>query len=87
MVEIADRAPTESGVYYVGGAEGYLFIGESADVRAALLEHVAGHNSSILIFKPLWFGFELCSAESRIKRRDEMVVEYAPLCNLDRPLG
>jgi hypothetical protein len=85
MAEIADHAPTESGVYYVGGADGYIFIGESPDVRAALLQQVTGHNSFTL-FKPLWFGFERCPAESRVQRRDEMLAECNPLCNWDRPL-
>ena len=85
MADIADRAPTESGVYYVGGPDGYLFIGESANVRAALLDQVTGHNP-FMLFKPLWFGFELCPAESRVKRRNEMLTECSPLCNWDRPL-
>jgi hypothetical protein len=86
MAEIADRAPTESGVYYVGGPEGYLFIGESADLRATLLEQVTGRNSFVL-FKPFWFGFERCPAELRVRRRDEMIGECSPLCNLDRPMA
>ncbi len=74
------HAPSRSGVYGLFNAL-WIYIGEADDIRARLLEHVAGDNPCITHYQPSGFAFELVDENERTRRRDEVAMQLEPLCN------
>ena len=77
------KAPESSGVYGLYTAL-WIFIGEAENIRARLLEHLAGDNKCINQRQPSGFAFELVSPDNRGRRRDELINELAPVCKNER---
>jgi hypothetical protein len=77
---ILSSAPERPGVYGLFNAL-WIYIGDAADIRARLLEHLAGDNPCIMHYQPSGFAFELVDDESRRERRDEIGDQLEPLCN------
>jgi hypothetical protein len=71
-------APAASGVFGISNSKGWIHIGESSDIRAALLQHLQGHDSNLLNYAPTGFVFELCAAEIRTRRQIQLAAEYQP---------
>jgi cell division septation protein DedD len=70
-------APPTSGVYGLFNFDCQVFIGESENIREALLRHESEFQSQPL--KPTGFTFELCGAESRKLWAAELVAKFQPL--------
>ena len=77
--DILLNAPEASGVYGLFSAL-WIYIGEADNVRARLLEHLAGDNPGIQDYQPSGFAFELVSPPERSRRLDELITELQPLC-------
>ena len=80
---IVINAPGSPGVYGLYSAL-WIFIGEAENIKARLLEHLAGDNPCINQHQPSGFAFELVSPDDRGRRRDELLDELAPICKNDR---
>ena len=74
-------APAASGVYGISNAREWLFIGETDDIRGALLAHLNEYVSALMQSKPAGFVFEVCDRALRFARHDRLVHEYGPSCN------
>jgi len=72
--------PESSGVYGLFSAL-WVYIGEAENLRARLLEHLAGDNPGMVHYQPSSFVFELVSPTERRCRREELTKELQPLCN------
>jgi hypothetical protein len=73
---ILNGAPSDSGIFGLYRVHNHVFIGESANIRAALLRLHAdmerfGFN------RPTGFTFELWPAELRVARLKELHAEYS----------
>lgn len=74
-------APVTSGVYGISNARAWIFIGETANIQAALLAHLEKSGTSLLKQQPTGFVFEVCEGARRATRLDRLVLEYEPVCN------
>ncbi len=82
---ILANAPAMSGVYAIYKPSAWIYIGESRDVQARLLEHLNGDNACILQQGPTGFQCEAVAANQRVARQDALILALAPTCN--RRLG
>jgi hypothetical protein len=78
-------APVASGVYGISNAREWLYIGETDDIRGALLTHLNEGGSPIMQSRPAGFVFEVCDRAQRPVRQDRLVFEYGPTCNRRAP--
>src|SRR4030081_3029384 len=78
---IEREAPEASGVYGVSNSRHWLYIAETENIRAALMEYMASHGANSQD-PPAGFSFELSPAYSRTARRDRLIAELAPRENL-----
>jgi len=78
-------APMASGVYGISNALKWLYIGETDDIREALLAHLSEYESPLMRSKPAGFVFEVCDRSRRAARQDRLVHEYGPTCNRRPP--
>ncbi len=74
-------APMASGVYGISNAREWIYIGETDDIRAALLTHFSQDDSSVMKSKPAGFVFEVCDSGRRCARQDRLIHEYGPTHN------
>src|SRR5262245_19815393 len=74
---ILASAPPSSGVYGVFNFDCQIFIGESANIREALLGHESKNDFKNL--KPTGFTFELCAAELRKLWAAELIERFHPV--------
>ena len=79
-VTIEREAPEASGVYGVSNSQRWLYIDESENIRASLMEYLADSAANSQD-PPAGFSFELSPAYSRTARRDRLIAELAPLQN------
>jgi hypothetical protein len=79
-VTIEREAPQASGVYGISNSHRWLYIAETENIRASLMEYLAGCALNAQD-SPAGFSFELSPAYSRTARRDRLVAELAPLQN------
>jgi hypothetical protein len=70
-------APEQSGVYGISNAREWIYIGESDNIRASLLNYLSGAGTS----RATGFAFELCAPNLRFARQDRLVFEYEPVQN------
>ncbi len=80
-VSIKMFAPAASGVYALYNPRQWIYIGETNDIQARLLEHLRGDNFCIISMRPPSFSFELCPAALRVGRQNELILELGPACN------
>jgi len=61
----------------------WIYFGESGDVRARLLDHLANEtNACITRSAPTHFAYELVPGElARKARQNGLILEYNPPCN------
>jgi hypothetical protein len=87
FVPLAIRAyaPMESGVYGISNALEWIYIGETDDIRGALLTHLGDFESPLMQSKPAGFVFEVCDRARRPTRQDRLIHEYGPTCNRHFP--
>jgi cell division septation protein DedD len=84
---IIKHAPTGSGVYSLFNFRHQIVIGSAANVRDALLHHRRHTNFRFSRFEPSGFTFELCPAERRESRAEELIKEYQPISSAQTPIG
>ncbi|MGA3072741.1 MAG: hypothetical protein ABSG56_03525 [Bryobacteraceae bacterium] len=82
---IQTYAPMASGVYGISNALKWLYIGQTDDIRGALLTHFGEDESPLMMSKPAGFVFEVCDRSRRTARQDRLVHEYGPTCNSHPP--
>lgn len=80
-VSVRANAPTASGIYGISNAQEWIFIGETDNIQASLLDDLRRGLSALLKRVPTGFVFELCGAADRRARQDRLILEYAPVCN------
>jgi cell division septation protein DedD len=73
------KAPNASGVYGLYNINHYVLIGESADIREALLRHERETGFFFGLYRPVGFTFEVCSPELRAERAKQLLAEYRPV--------
>ena len=76
---ILANAPPSSGVYGLVNFDRQIFIGESDNIREALLRHESETDFKSHGLKPTGFTFELCSAELRKLWAAELIARFQPL--------
>jgi cell division septation protein DedD len=72
-------APSTSGVYGIFNFDCQIFIGESANIREALLRHQNETDFQSQHLKPTGFTFEPCAAELRKTKADELITRFRPV--------
>ena len=75
------HAPMESGVYAIHNGTTWIYVGETADILAQLVQHLNGSNVCITVFPNLTFSYELLPELTRAWRLEELVREFRPVCN------
>ena len=80
-VSILANAPAASGVYALYNPQSWIYVGEGKDIRARLLDHLNGDSACLTQVNPTGFQFELCPADRRVARQDELIVALSPACN------
>jgi hypothetical protein len=74
-------APRTAGVYAICDEEGrYLYIGESDDIRASLVEQLADLESCTTANGAATFAYERLASERRLDRLDELIRAHRPPC-------
>ena len=88
-VSVRTNAPSASGIYGISNAREWIFIGETDNIQASLLQDLQQGDSALLRRSPTGFVFEVCDAGGRRARQDRLILEYEPVCNRrffrDRP--
>ena len=82
---IRRSAPSASGVYGISSAREWIYLGESDDIQARLLEHLAEKGTALSERLPAGFSFELCPPAERTRRHAQLVQELRPACKLANP--
>ena len=80
-VMVYAQAPTSSGVYGISNAREWIYIGETDNIRGALLAHLQDAAAAVMLRQPTGFVFEVCEQSRRPARQDRLVLEYEPTCN------
>lgn len=71
-----------SGVYGLSNAREWIFVGETDNIKAKLLEHLQEPHTRLLALEPTGFVFEVCASHDRRGRQQRLIREYHPVCNL-----
>ena len=79
-------APPTSGVYGLVNLDSQIFIGESENIREALLRHESEPDFQSRHLRPTGFTFELCVAEKRKSKTDQLIARYHPLLQTEAAL-
>lgn len=72
-------APPASGVYGLFNFDCQIFIGESANIQEALLHHQSEIEFESRHLRPTGFTFELCAAEWRRAKANELIERFRPV--------
>jgi cell division septation protein DedD len=72
-------APATSGVYGLFNFDCQVFIGEAANIQEALLRHEGESDFQSQHLRPTGFTFELCAAELRKSRMDDLIARFHPV--------
>ena len=81
VTSVRNFAPVVSGVYGLSNAREWIYIGESDNIQAALLEHLRHPDSELMRLVPKGFVLETCDRARRLSRQERLIGEYWPLCN------
>jgi len=82
---VQNNAPDCSGVYGISNSSEWIFIGESSNIRAALMGHLREAGTPLSSRKPKGFSFEATSPVQRVLRKNQLVRELAPSCVSAQP--
>ena len=72
------NAPPASGIYGLSNARGWLFVGETDDIRGSLLELLETSASASISRGATGFSYELRAPGDRAQRRDQLQTELRP---------
>lgn len=78
---VRNNAPAASGVYGLSNSREWIFVGETDDIREALMVHLEESDTHLTSRAPTGFTYELCAASGRVARQDRLVLELEPVCN------
>lgn len=78
---IRQHAPSQSGLYGISNAAEWIYIGETDNIQATLLQHLQEQNTPLLKRKPTGFVYEVCDRARRTGRQVQLIQEYGPRCN------
>jgi hypothetical protein len=81
LAAINNFAPNLSGVYGLSNAREWIYIGETDNIRGALMEHLRDSGTQAMQMLPTGFVYEICDQARRPARQDRLVHEYGPACN------
>ena len=76
------NAPMQSGVYALHSETRWIYVGESGDILARLIQHLDGDSACIGLFRNLTFSYELLPEMVRAGRLDELITKFRPICNV-----
>jgi hypothetical protein len=76
---ILAAAPSTSGVYGLFNFDCQVFIGESANIQAALLRHESETDFQSGHLRPTGFTFEPCAAALRAAKAAELIARFRPV--------
>jgi len=79
LTSVQRNAPALSGVYGLSNAREWLLVGETDNIRAALLGHLQETHTPLLEREPTGFSFELCVSHNRVARQERLTQEYQPV--------
>jgi hypothetical protein len=79
MNSIHKNAPAESGVYGLSNSQHWIYIGESANLRLQLMDHLRNADGFGIGQRPTGFTYELCAPEKRVERQNHLMSELEPL--------
>ena len=82
LQSIIQNAPTKAGIFAIFSWDQCLFVGESEDICASLLEIFYEANPCLTRKNLTHFTFELATPETRVGRLKERIRELEPACNL-----
>jgi len=74
-------APSAPGVYGISNAREWIYIGETDNIKFALLTHMQELHASVMERQPTGFVWELCDGPQRTNRQNRLVLEYEPVYN------
>ena len=75
------HVPAAAGVYALWSQDVWIYVGESTDIRARLLDHLSNGNECIRRARPRAFGFELIEDPvERIARQAALISDVLPIC-------
>jgi len=74
-------APAAPGVYGLSNARGWIFVGESDDIRSSLFQHMQEGESRLGGEVPRGFSFELVAGKGRTARQQYLIEELQPMFN------
>jgi len=72
------EAPAASGVFGISNSQHWIFIDETENIRASLMDYLANSNGPPTD-QPVGFSFELSPYYKRTARRDRLIAELEPL--------
>jgi hypothetical protein len=81
MPSIGKNAPAASGVYGLSNARQWIYVGETANIQADLLQHLQHPSAYLREHAPSGFTFELSPAEYRTDRQNQLIFELEPIGN------
>lgn len=88
LLSILANAPHAACVYAIFNKNIWIYVGESADLQARLIELLNGNDAlsqRIKSYSPTGFLFELNPLpNSRVTRQSQLISELRPVCNLPR---
>ena len=82
---VAAYAPPASGVYGLYNFDYQLYIGESANIRAALLQHLGEIECQPVRYQPTGFAFEVCAGELRAAKAERLRAAHHPVRQTEWP--
>jgi len=80
-VSVRTNAPAASGIYGISNAREWIYIGETDNIQASLLQALQQSDSAAMKRYPTGFVFELCDPTDRLGRHHRLILEYEPVCN------
>ena len=78
-------APNDSGIYVIKNATACLYVGESAAIDAALLEHLRSKSDVSACIRrgnPTEYSFERCARDVSLVRHKQLLAVLKPFCQL-----
>jgi len=75
---IRTYAPDASGVYGISNAYEWIYIGQSDDIRTALLTHLRDDAGILATRGYVGFVYERCAEAYRPDRQQQLMNEYTP---------
>jgi hypothetical protein len=73
------NARAASGIYGVSNAREWIYIGETDNIQASLMNDLQQGDSELLKRCPTGFVFELCNPAGRLFGHDLLILKYEPV--------